>query len=324
MSTVPATQLQASSTSLTFSTPTLISGTSQATAFSPNGAAINNNGDIVVAFSCEQGLFAVLGQCYAVGNITWQTPFSYDVGLVPSISVNDAGVVVEIHETNSWDSDRLWYNMGAVTGNSLTFPNGSKQASPAGSVPAIAINNLGYFVEVHQTNGAGTALWWYTGTIDVPNGTLRFSNGLQFDNGSNPSIAFIDDNNFFSTHWNGVSELYCNIGSASPPSYELNVYDNPTYNYSAGTYPSIAVASDGSSAVEAHVTNAVDSFTLYYSVDSIANGAVIFGPSTAESANGSMVAIASSEKLVVQISFISSPNPNFNGLWASVSPVANS
>jgi hypothetical protein len=60
----------------------------------------------------------------------------YDTGVNPSVSINTANVVVEVHKAEVWD--KSWYHVGKIRGSTIEWGN-SRQYDD-GITPAVALN----------------------------------------------------------------------------------------------------------------------------------------------------------------------------------------
>lgn len=56
------------------------------------------------------------------GHIEWANSSGthYDEGYYPSCSLNDEGVVAEVHQTHRNNSDRMYYHIGKLEDNKIT------------------------------------------------------------------------------------------------------------------------------------------------------------------------------------------------------------
>lgn len=222
--------------------------------------ALNNN-DIAVEVhnnDLHEVLYCRVGRL--VGDeVTWPNARSYAEGKKhtrPVVALNDAGVVVEVHEVH--EGRGIWpdYGVGQVkeAGGELYVDWSEKRVrGHPGDQPCIAINNHGLVVKVYRSGG--NKLLYYTvgpvkgKTIDFPTPTqIRMPNGTAV-NGHYPSVALTDDGLVIVVLRDrtkvSVLEL---IGQVSAD--KKSVTWNRWWNYDDGTLPSVAAA--GTMAIEVH------------------------------------------------------------------------
>lgn len=145
--------------------------------------------------------------------------YKRDRGYNPAVAINDAGQVIEIHDSGS---GTLWYWTGQLQedGSVEWKRHGSYDS---GQTPAIDLNNDGWFVEVHQSQVA-TTLWSRVGYLDQ-NYIPIFQESIQFDNGVQPTIRFNSKDSFelreihqsqnTGLHWDWMLTLDPNTGQLS-------------------------------------------------------------------------------------------------------------
>ena len=149
--------------------------------------------------------------------------YKRDRGYNPAVAINDAGQVIEVHDSGS---GTLWYWTGQMRNDgSIEWKRHGTYDS--GQKPAIALNNDGWFVEVHQSQ-SNTTLWYHTGSIDTDY-NLTFSQSEQYDNGTNPTIRF--------SHKNGYSlrEIHQSQTTGLSWDWEISI-DPSTPTVSWGTH----------------------------------------------------------------------------------------
>ncbi len=131
------------------------------------------------------------------GSEDGQLDYRRDRGVDPAIAINDAGQVVEVHQSQS--EEVLWSWSGQLQ------PDGSirwmhHERYDTGNRPAVALNNDGVLVEVHEDPDLfDDDLWYRVGRVQR-DGSVSWStqDGRRFpdeDEGVMPSIAFdsLDD-----------------------------------------------------------------------------------------------------------------------------------
>lgn len=127
--------------------------------------AINQAGVVVGMHEGSGHLWYRVGLVNAQAKtIDWGSSHKYDTGDVPSIAINEAGRVVEVHQSET--ANRIYYNTGTVDANAKTITWGASKKYDDGQSPRVAINNGGLIVEVHETDSAtNSALWSRVGTF---------------------------------------------------------------------------------------------------------------------------------------------------------------
>ena len=122
-------------------------------------AALNNAGLILEAHKSENEdrLWCKIGRINPeLKRIDWAQnhQYQYDTGKSPNIGLNEQ-FAVEVHKSEN--KDTLWHHMGVVSGTLMAW-NGSRNYDN-GVSPAIAINDSGLLIEVHQSKDHKT-LWY--------------------------------------------------------------------------------------------------------------------------------------------------------------------
>lgn len=139
------------------------------------------------------------------------TEFPQTGASFPSVALNKAGVVVEVHQSGS----NLSYRRGKLDGSTLTFPSGpAKSLIANGTHPSVAINNNGAVVVVFERGGN---LYYLTGTFDAakpPSTAIAFGGNatLYQNSGRFPSVALTDGGEVFATHASGSVDLNLAVG----------------------------------------------------------------------------------------------------------------
>ena len=87
--------------------------------------------------------------------------YKRDKGYNPAVAVNDLGQVIAVHDSGQ---GTLWYWTGQVS--SSGFIEWKRHGFyGTGMLPAIALNNEGWFVEVHQSENSNN-IWSHVGYLD--------------------------------------------------------------------------------------------------------------------------------------------------------------
>ncbi len=126
-----------------------------------------------------------------------------------------------------------------------------------GSNPDVAVNNLGFVVEVHKSQN-GDTLWCKAGKINGNSIDWR-SEDKQYDgNGQNPSVVLTDTNLVVEIHSNGSGDLYykcgrLNAGDGSDGSYTISWAkgEHEARWYDDGKHPWLAI-NENNTVVEVH------------------------------------------------------------------------
>jgi hypothetical protein len=206
-------------------------------------------------------------------SINWVTgTIHWDGGFHTSIAMNNNGVILGVHESNSSNNHDLFYRIGHLGnpagGNyAITWDSGGIGIRYDGGInPHIAINNLNQVVEVHQVSGE-YLLHYRRGTLS--GGRISFGDSQRYDNSAQrPAVTLLDNGLVLEMHCSGLREhptLFLRAGSLNP--------SNSTFiNFSASEsladgvdieYP--ALANNGTYAVETHER----AETLFYSTSAI-------------------------------------------------------
>lgn len=225
--------------------------------------AVNNN-NVVVEVHKNEATGRTL--YYYVGKLTddrvnWgQHPQSiqYDKGVRPAVALNDAGVVVEVHESEG--KKQLWYNLGRVQGNKVE-PVGKGHIG-AGGAPRVALNNAGVVVEVHESGGGAIAY-----RVGHVNRTKIFGANLRITGGQNPAVALTDDGTVIVTYEFGGRSLCRWVGTVKGDRIE---WIGQPVKYDDGMRSSVAASSTKMS-VEVHEGDLLT--TLWFSTSLFTNRA---------------------------------------------------
>jgi hypothetical protein len=209
-------------------------------------------------------------------SISWKTDFiSWDGGFHTSIAINDNGLIVGVHESNS--STGLYYRVGQLRNPAggdytITWSSGSAGVKyDDGKNPHIAINNHNQVVEVHQVTGA-TLLHYRRGTVSA--GKITFAASQRYDNDADqPAVALLDSGLVLEVHasW---GNLYSRTGKLDPSNSTLIEWSPSLRNGGLETIEYPALAAKGSHAFQTHGRRGFLTFgdVIYYS------GAEIYCP----------------------------------------------
>jgi hypothetical protein len=233
--------------------------------------ALTNDNYVIIVFSegqyrREGRLYYQVGKLDPTGpvdqSIGWLTKWQYyDTGFHPNISVNNNGVIAEVHEADS--STKVFYRLGHMKNPSsgeynIVWDSGTRGIEyDRGDDPHAAINDNGDFVEMHGVPGE-TRLHYKRGTVSGsaisfpdPNAPFYLSAAYR------PAITVTNLGRVLEVHDSGgISAAF---GWLSVVRSEI-VWQQPAKVYPVGSYPSLA--SNGDYAIA--TWNNSDS--LFYSV----------------------------------------------------------
>ncbi len=198
----------------------------------------------------------------AAAQLQWSPAQSYDTGQDTAVAMHPSGLVLEFHRTHVYGGLTLWYRVGRVEGNTVTW--GRSQGLPgSGTWPNVAITREGYVLYVWSTYGYKTNsdLKYMVGKID-PNGDANQSitwltYEQKFDSGFHSSTVVSDNGVIVEVHESGRGGkgLYYRVGHlADPATGNFNiVWDSGDYgqHYDDGINPDIAL-NNRNEVVEVH------------------------------------------------------------------------
>lgn len=202
------------------------------------------------------------GGVWTDNGIDWKTNSKYDGGIWPSIAVNDAGIVVEVHQHPT--EERIYYRSGTVSGTKINWAHDKGVELFNGTRPRVALNNRNLVV-VSYYNGerivvkAGTA----SGSSISMTGSIS-----SFDGGASPSIALTDDN-IAVLVWEVPNLTFGSVLNQATLSYSEigGVTDITVASQSFDTGRNLSVAASGSHAIQVHETDTGS--PLYFSTSLI-------------------------------------------------------
>lgn len=238
---------------------------------------MNQQGYVVVVWSNNQ-YRSGSEQYYRVGklningdqnqSIQWLTGSNHwDGGFHTSLAINNNGVIVSVHESNSNSNHNLYYRRGHLTnpagGNyNITWDSGSSGVQyEVGINPHIAVNDNGQVVEVHQVPDENL--------LHYARGTLNGGGKIDFakdhprynSNGRQAAIALTNNGFVSEVHVQGdflkgdlllrmVGKLHSTNAALIDWSGANFINSAPPTEGGGGTYP--AISSNGSNVVLTH------------------------------------------------------------------------
>ncbi|THF47899.1 hypothetical protein E6C50_15820 [Flavobacterium supellecticarium] len=233
--------------------------------FSPS-VAINNKNIVVEVHETSNilthSMYAKVGLVNGSTIEWWGKDEKYDTGVQPCIAINDYGVLVEVHKSQSHDV--LYYRVGKLNGKTISW--GKSHDYEKGSKPSVAITNSGWVVEVHQSESPAK-LHYRVGHINGD--SINWSNSIPYQDGINPSIAITDDGRIIEVHESqGITGLWQMSGVINGTS----ILWSKATNFDSGSTPKAAISSSGQVAVQVHASEGL-SFGLWYSLSRLMNTA---------------------------------------------------
>lgn len=183
---------------------------------------------------------------------------NYDSGILPDIAMNAGGVVIEVHESQSWNN--LYCTVGSIAANgAITFGSAKKYTS--GILPSVAVNTHNVVVEVHQSESSlDSTIWYLVGRVN--GGAISFGDSVKFDDGLNPQVAINGNGVVVAAHLTSnamTNTLYYHVGIADPDKGKIDF--GPSISYDSGRCPHVAITDDDY-VIEVHKSQSYD--TLWY------------------------------------------------------------
>ncbi len=216
----------------------------------------------------------------------------YDSGDGPTIAINRAGRVVEVHKNEAGFS--LYYRAG--TTNQMTIDWGASHNYTSGVEPAIAINGNNQVVEVHK-NELGVTLYSSIGTLN--GNTITWAGSPKdYTTGLTPSIAVNNSGKVVEVHRSEkTTRLYYRYGTLGSSNVNWQWDDN----YDTGQLPKVAI-NNSDWVVEVHQSEGFN--TVWYHVGKIDTSAkkITFGDSH-QFADGSRPSVALTDAGDVIVTF---------------------
>mgnify|MGYP002783527071 FL=1 len=259
----------------------------------------------------------------------------------PAIAVNNKGIVTQIFldkSGNGDNKDALFVRVGTHTPEGVIWAmrdkvsdkkaGGSKSTQSDERNTSIAINNNNYIVVVFTSAEEGDEpdnwkLYYRLGRVESYS-IDWLSDVMEYENGTNPSIALADDNTFVGVHQAGRYDTsnfrYYRTGTINGRELALSPskrFKNKDGGDELGKYPAVAVTTLNSGqniALEVHTSEALSS-QLWYRLGIIQGDDIKWGISISQSDKGISSSVAISEDgHVVEIH----KSNEFNGLWYKV------
>ncbi len=137
-----------------------------------------------------------------------------------------------------------WPPLQALRGRVLAVLSGHQGSRlryrhDVGANPAVAINDRGQVIEVHDS-GSG-ALWYWTGRLD-PDGGVEWRRHGRYDAGRTPAVALDDDGVVVEVHASeAANTLWYHVGRLGP---DLELDWGPSHRYDEGVRPTLNWSGD--------------------------------------------------------------------------------
>ena len=122
------------------------------------------------------------GGVWTDNGIDWKTNSKYDRGIWPSIAVNDAGIVVEVHQHPT--EERIYYRSGTVSGTTIHWAHDKGVELFPGTRPRVALNNNNMVVVTYYD---GSRIMVQAGFAS--GSSISLNGSISAFEGTSPSIA---------------------------------------------------------------------------------------------------------------------------------------
>src|SRR5205085_2398077 len=176
--------------------------------------------------------------------VNWGKSIKYDKGYDPAISINNEGVVVEIHSSESGNDIYNWYHVGSINTDTDEIIWGSSHKISDGSRASIAINNQRAVVEVHDhPKDHPDHLMYHAGTVDAENQTISWGSHIKYDKGYGPVVALNDSGVVVEMHMTSGDDmrLWYHVGKLNGQTIDWG----SSHKHDCGYYVSIALNNNG-------------------------------------------------------------------------------
>ena len=147
-------------------------------------------------------------------SLVWKTEHTHQFGLYPDVGINNAGYVVEVHQSQN-NINELWYNTGQISADSSSITWLLESKNPrqydTGENPTVAINDHGIVVEIHGSENNDN-LYYNVGKLNKTTGKIQWLHKSHYDDGDFPSVALNQDNSVVEVHSGSDLDLWYNVG----------------------------------------------------------------------------------------------------------------
>jgi hypothetical protein len=163
---------------------------------------------------------------------------SYDTGVTPSVSVNDAGDVVEVHKSENYDN--LHYRAGKLDREACTISWGASHKYDTGENPSVAITGQ-YAVAVHKSQKSSN-LYYNSGKIDPESQTIDWLAKDKYGNGVFPSVSMNKCRALVAVHRSQNNQkLYYQLGFYESDFGTYKIEWGKSKEYDKGDTPSVSL-----------------------------------------------------------------------------------
>ena len=173
------------------------------------------------------------------GGVSVGSPFvddeEYGKGSAPDIALNNANVVVGVHE--GLTKGTIDYKVGTISGKTVNWSKRHKYDT--GAQPSVSVNDQGLVVEVHESHHTDR-LWYRVGSVSGDK--INFGDSQQYDRGRRPSVAISEDRTVVEVHKSqNFDSLYYHVGRVNGNTISFGSSES----YDKGIRPSVAINRDG-------------------------------------------------------------------------------
>lgn len=211
------------------------------------GIAMNNNDAVTAIYESNGSLLYQAGLLWHNDSgpaVDFGTPTQYLNGYLPSIAMNNNGLVLEVHNAKDGNSD-MWYSVGWIDTQNLVIGWTAAYYYDTGLAPAVAFNDQGVVVEFHQDEDD---LLYHVGQLQTDK-TIFWGPSLKYVQGHAPRVALDNDNNVIEIHQStNNDEVSWNIGKVDGSAIAFQ--DSPA-PLTSGVSPAVAL-NDTKTVIEVH------------------------------------------------------------------------
>ncbi|KZL22963.1 hypothetical protein [Pseudovibrio sp. WM33] len=214
---------------------------------------------------------------YAVGladigarTVHWGNNQNYANGTKVAVAMDNLANCVELHTGSGDDKNNLYYMVGSMNSTAKAIHWGNSYKYDTGADIAVAMDNHGNCIETHRGNpasGNDDKLYYRVGRIDFSKKTISWGDSIQYDSGSDHSIAMDNNGNCMEVHrGHGSSDdLYYRTGKIQFEKKKIDWSESKKYDHGSN----LAVTMDNNGhciEVHRHSEGGDDSNKLYYKI----------------------------------------------------------
>ncbi len=209
---------------------------------------VNNRNQIVAVYhhgNLSNCMYYSVGKIYMdKEEIKWGPEYKYDHGGYPKVSLNDSGILVEVHE--SPHKRNVWCRVGAINDDN-TIDWGQLHENGGGTHPSVALNNDDTVVIIHESGSrlSYEVFYWF-GRVNRIRKTVDWirKKELLLSSAQELSVA-ICKQDILVTFRSGIRQhpLYTLLGKIKD---EIIVWaERDPVSFGSGNWPSISFNSEG-------------------------------------------------------------------------------